>query len=273
MVAQISINREHAVLIALQSSVLLVTRMATGSEAAKPAEVVDKVFNNSKLASFTAESIAPEVSSSIPSSLALESPYLTHPVFNMYYTEHELLCYLHKLQSKDLSLCHSMIPLGSCTMMLNATIEMIPVTFPNFVKEYPIVPTDQAAGYHEMFDDLGYLPDTFEVVDQGIKHFFVVIWDLGGIDAIYRLKGKPIFKKGGMSTAVWMVHRKRVWLMMQVGQLKKAKTDRERAKPTSGVFSVPVVAWGRERTNRTYSSSCSSYPPIPYLLLQYYPLL
>ncbi|RLM92885.1 glycine dehydrogenase (decarboxylating), mitochondrial-like [Panicum miliaceum] len=114
--------------------------------------VVDK-----NTASFTAESLAPEVSSSIPSSLARGSPYLTHPIFNMYHTEHELLRYLHKLQSKDLSLCHSMIPLGSCTMKLNATVEMMPVTYPNFANLHPFAPTDQAAGYHEMFDDLGDL--------------------------------------------------------------------------------------------------------------------
>ncbi|WVZ91545.1 hypothetical protein U9M48_037701 [Paspalum notatum var. saurae] len=116
-----------------------------------------KVFNSGKSVSFTAESLAPEVSSPIPSSLARESPYLTHPIFNMYHTEHELLRYLHKLQSKDLSLCHSMIPLGSCTMKLNATVEMMPVTYPTFAGLHPFAPTDQAAGYHEMFDDLGDL--------------------------------------------------------------------------------------------------------------------
>ncbi|KAF0916700.1 hypothetical protein E2562_011551 [Oryza meyeriana var. granulata] len=116
-----------------------------------------KVFNGGKPVNFTAESLAPEVSSSIPSSLVRKSPYLTHPIFNMYHTEHELLRYLYKLQSKDLSLCHSMIPLGSCTMKLNATVEMMPVTYPNFASMHPFAPTDQAAGYHEMFDDLGDL--------------------------------------------------------------------------------------------------------------------
>jgi glycine dehydrogenase len=65
-----------------------------------------------------------------------------------YHTEHELLRYLHKLQSKDLSLCHSMIPLGSCTMKLNATVEMMPVTYPTFANMHPFAPTEQAAGYH-----------------------------------------------------------------------------------------------------------------------------
>lgn len=64
-----------------------------------------------------------------------------------YHTEHELLRYIHKLQSKDLSLCHSMIPLGSCTMKLNATAEMMPVTWPEFANIHPFAPTEQAMGY------------------------------------------------------------------------------------------------------------------------------
>ncbi|GJN17899.1 hypothetical protein PR202_gb05006 [Eleusine coracana subsp. coracana] len=125
-----------------------------------------KVFSGGKPVNFTAESIAPEVSSSLPSSLIRDTPYLTHPIFNMYHTEHELLRYLHKLQSKDLSLCHSMIPLGSCTMKLNATVEMMPVTYPNFANMHPFAPTEQAAGYHEMFDDLGHLLCTITGFDS-----------------------------------------------------------------------------------------------------------
>ncbi|KAJ3684749.1 hypothetical protein LUZ61_013913 [Rhynchospora tenuis] len=111
-----------------------------------------KVFNGGKPASFTAESLAPEVNSPIPDGLVRQSPYLTHQIFNMYHTEHELLRYLHKLQAKDLSLCHSMIPLGSCTMKLNATVEMMPVTFPNFANVHPFVPVDQALGYQSRGD-------------------------------------------------------------------------------------------------------------------------
>lgn len=98
---------------------------------------------------------------SYPSNLQLVRPYQiisilrvlfeNSPDFQLlsirYHTEHELLRYIHKLQSKDLSLCHSMIPLGSCTMKLNATTEMMPVTWPNFSDIHPFAPTEQAEGY------------------------------------------------------------------------------------------------------------------------------
>ncbi len=83
--------------------------------------------------------------------LARTSEYLTHPVFNSYHSETEMLRYITKLQTRDLSLAHSMIPLGSCTMKLNATTEMIPVTWPEFANLHPFAPLDQTAGYQEMF--------------------------------------------------------------------------------------------------------------------------
>jgi glycine dehydrogenase len=83
--------------------------------------------------------------------LARTSAYLTHPVFNSYHSETEMLRYITKLQSRDLSLAHSMIPLGSCTMKLNATTEMIPVTWPEFANLHPFAPLDQTAGYQELF--------------------------------------------------------------------------------------------------------------------------
>lgn len=125
-----------------------------------------KVFAAGKPITFSAASLAPEVEKAIPSSLVRESPYLTHSIFNSYHTEHELLRYLHRLQSKDLSLCHSMIPLGSCTMKLNATTEMMPVTWPNFADIHPFSPPEQAQGYQEMFQNLGELLCTITGFDS-----------------------------------------------------------------------------------------------------------
>ncbi len=85
---------------------------------------------------------------------ARTSEFLTHPVFNIYHGEHEMLRYIFRLQSRDLSLAQSMIPLGSCTMKLNATSEMLPVTWPEFGNIHPFAPADQTAGYAEMFTQL-----------------------------------------------------------------------------------------------------------------------
>jgi glycine dehydrogenase len=89
-----------------------------------------------------------------PSPFKRTSEYLTHPVFNTHHSETELLRYIHQLQSKDLSLTHSMIPLGSCTMKLNATTEMVPVSWPEFSSIHPFVPVDQAQGYAQMIKEL-----------------------------------------------------------------------------------------------------------------------
>ncbi|MDX1640259.1 MAG: aminomethyl-transferring glycine dehydrogenase [Balneolaceae bacterium] len=89
-----------------------------------------------------------------PGSLKRTSPYLEHPVFNQFHSEHEMLRYLKELENRDLSLVHSMISLGSCTMKLNATAEMIPLTWPEFGKIHPFAPTNQASGYHQVFDEL-----------------------------------------------------------------------------------------------------------------------
>ncbi|KAI7081457.1 hypothetical protein KC352_g41326, partial [Hortaea werneckii] len=90
----------------------------------------------------------------VPEGLRRTSPYLTHPVFNSHHSETEILRYMNHLQSKDLSLVHSMIPLGSCTMKLNATTEMIPISWPEFSGIHPFAPIDQAKGYMQLIAEL-----------------------------------------------------------------------------------------------------------------------
>ncbi|MGH7566761.1 MAG: aminomethyl-transferring glycine dehydrogenase, partial [Gemmatimonadota bacterium] len=90
----------------------------------------------------------------IPAALARTAPFLEHPVFHRYLSETEMLRYLKRLENRDLSLAHAMIPLGSCTMKLNATTEMIPITWPGFARLHPFAPREQAAGYAELFEQL-----------------------------------------------------------------------------------------------------------------------
>jgi len=90
----------------------------------------------------------------LPAGLVRTSAFLTHPVFNTHHSEHELLRYLRSLADKDLAMDRTMIPLGSCTMKLNATAEMIPVTWPEFANIHPLAPADQATGYKELIGSL-----------------------------------------------------------------------------------------------------------------------
>jgi len=94
------------------------------------------------------------VADALPASLRRTSPFLTHPVFNTHHSEHELLRYLRRLADKDLAMDRTMIPLGSCTMKLNATAEMIPITWPEFANIHPLAPSSQTRGYKELIDGL-----------------------------------------------------------------------------------------------------------------------
>jgi glycine dehydrogenase len=116
------------------------------------------------LQAFAGETQAPDVLeidrklgdcwSALPEALRRESDFLQHPVFYRYHSETEMLRYLKRLENKDLSLAHAMISLGSCTMKLNATTEMIPITWPEFSDIHPFAPPDQAKGYHQLLCEL-----------------------------------------------------------------------------------------------------------------------
>jgi glycine dehydrogenase len=93
-------------------------------------------------------------SNSIPAVMLRVDPILTHPVFNQYHSETEMMRYMHRLEKKDLALNQAMIPLGSCTMKLNAAAEMIPITWPEFAELHPFCPTEQAGGYQQMIGQL-----------------------------------------------------------------------------------------------------------------------
>ncbi len=91
---------------------------------------------------------------SLPPALIRETPYLTHPVFNSYHTESDMMRYVKRLENKDLSLTHSMIALGSCTMKLNAATQLIPVSWESFANIHPFAPTDQTQGYAQIISEL-----------------------------------------------------------------------------------------------------------------------
>ncbi|GAB1342301.1 aminomethyl-transferring glycine dehydrogenase [Gemmatimonas sp.] len=113
-----------------------------------------QVFNTGTPVDFSYADVAASVDVRYDERFRRVSPFLTHPTFHKYHSETEMLRYLYSLQAKDFSLVHGMIPLGSCTMKLNATAEMIPVTWPEFGALHPFAPREQAAGYAELFREL-----------------------------------------------------------------------------------------------------------------------
>ncbi|KAF8807832.1 glycine dehydrogenase [Phlegmacium glaucopus] len=130
----------------------------TFDESTSPNDLVNllNVFSSAaSTKSFTLSDLAePAAAPSIPLGLQRTSEYLPHPVFNKHHSETEMLRYIHHLASKDMSLVHSMIPLGSCTMKLNSTSSMIPLTWPEFSAVHPFAPYDQVKGYHQALKEL-----------------------------------------------------------------------------------------------------------------------
>ena len=117
-------------------------------------EALWEIFAEGQRVPLTVKDIAGTVKVAFPGRLVRTTKYLTHEVFHQYHSEHELVRYMHRLEARDLSLVHSMIPLGSCTMKLNATVEMIPVTWKGFCRIHPFVPPDQTQGYEECLRQL-----------------------------------------------------------------------------------------------------------------------
>ncbi|KAI9482924.1 MAG: glycine dehydrogenase [Benjaminiella poitrasii] len=126
----------------------------TQQDLANLLQVFQKEGDVSKTIEQLASVLDDSQSLTFPSQLKRTSAYLQHPIFNSYHSETEMLRYIHHLESKDLSLVHSMIALGSCTMKLNATTEMIPVTWPEFSNIHPFAPVEQTEGYLAMLDEL-----------------------------------------------------------------------------------------------------------------------
>jgi len=118
----------------------------------KDVEEIVGLFAAIKDASF---SLTSNGSSHIPAGLERKTEFLTHPVFNSYHSETAMMRYIRSLDDKDLSLNNAMIPLGSCTMKLNAATQLMPVSWPEFAEIHPFAPVEQAQGYHEMIEELG----------------------------------------------------------------------------------------------------------------------
>ena len=113
-----------------------------------------EVFSSSDTIPFTIGDLADDIDPAPPANLVRSSAFMTHQVFHRFHSEHEILRYIHRLQARDLSMTTSMIPLGSCTMKLNGTTEMTPITWPGFSGLHPFAPADQAEGYAELFDQI-----------------------------------------------------------------------------------------------------------------------
>src|SRR4029453_1965952 len=164
---------DHAISIALDET-------TTGSDI----ETLLSIFRGTAVRDYADENLDSS-SYRIPQSGIRNSPFLTHPVFNTYQSETEMLRYLRRLESRDLSLCHSMIPLGSCTMKLNATAEMFPISWPEFAKLHPFAPDSQTSGYREMCDQLErWLPANICFAARSLPPNAASTGELAGLPAV-----------------------------------------------------------------------------------------
>ena len=161
-VSRVGAERVHAAAAAKQFNLRRIDAATVGISLDETTTLEDlttllSCFSESASADFSAATSAstatlPLATFAVPH--ARTSAFLTHATFNRYHTEHEMLRYIKRLEAKDLSLCHSMISLGSCTMKLNATSEMFPVSWPEFGKLHPFAPSEQTRGYAKLFRDL-----------------------------------------------------------------------------------------------------------------------
>jgi len=145
-------NAHHMNLRVLEPGALTISL----DETSTAADVVDlwTVFNNGDTPDFAIADVAGDSDPRFDERFRRVTPFLSHPVFHRYRSETEMLRYIYSLQARDFSLVHGMIPLGSCTMKLNATAEMIPVTWPEFGQLHPFAPSSQTEGYAAMFHEL-----------------------------------------------------------------------------------------------------------------------
>jgi glycine dehydrogenase len=156
---EVGAHAEEEILAAAERAQLNVRVIEPGTltvsldETTTPADVATlwSVFNGGEVAAFSFDEVEIDTDSTYDERFRRVTPFLTHPVFHRYHSETEMLRYMYSLQSKDFSLVHGMIPLGSCTMKLNATTEMIPVTWPEFGAIHPFAPASQTEGYQELF--------------------------------------------------------------------------------------------------------------------------
>ena len=159
---KVETEHQQQILNAAEAQNINLRRYADGAvgisldETTTVAEIVTllQVFSGKETLPFRLEELVPELTFEFPEAFTRTSDYLTEPVFNQYHSETKLVRYLNHLQSKDLSLTTSMIPLGSCTMKLNAAAEMYPVTWSEFGKIHPFAPTAQTQGYQTLFTQL-----------------------------------------------------------------------------------------------------------------------